>query len=65
MNSIQDVRDAQQMWESKLNNPGREGIELRIRKSRGILTILTNIINKVTAKHVTYSRNLREETMTV
>ena len=57
MNSIQDAREAQQMWESKLNNPGREGIELRIGKPRGILS---SIVNKVTAKRVIGGRSLRD-----
>ena len=60
MNTLQDAREAQQMWEYRFNNPGREGIELRNGKPRGILMILTNSVNKITAKHVTYNRNLRD-----
>jgi hypothetical protein len=41
-------------------NTGREGIVLRISKSRGILTILTNIEKQVKAKHVTSGSNLRD-----
>ena len=57
MNTLQDVREAQQMWEYKFKNAGREGVVLRIGKPRGLLS---SIVNKVTAKHATSSQKLRD-----
>ena len=50
MNSIQDVREAQQMWEYKFKYAGREGIVLTNGKSRSLSSILGSIIRSGTVK---------------
>ena len=61
MNTLQDAREAQQMWEYKFKNAGREGIVLNCGKPRSLSSILGNIIRSITAKPVSDGSNLREE----
>lgn len=60
MNNIQDARDAQQMWEYRFKNAGREGVALRIGKSRGIWARMVCIVSRVTGKSATSNRNLSD-----
>jgi hypothetical protein len=43
MNTLQDVREAQQMWEWKFKNAGRESIVLNCGKSGSIAGLLNRI----------------------
>jgi hypothetical protein len=56
MNTLQDVREAQQMWEWKFNNAGREGIVLGEGKSGGILNLLRNTVSKGSSNVTDYRR---------
>ena len=61
MNTLQDTREAQQMWEYKFRTASREGINLSSGKHRSLATILDSIVNKVTSKPATSAGNLRED----
>ena len=53
MNTLQDVREAQQMWERKFQSAGRERIVLNCGKCGSLGGVVGRIIRKVTAKPVT------------
>jgi hypothetical protein len=49
MFALQDTREAQQMWERKFNNAGREGIVLSDGKRKGLFrSVVKNNESKVT-----------------
>jgi hypothetical protein len=50
MYTIQDVRDAHQMWEYMFQNTGREGIVLNCAKSRSLIGLLLRIFHKTVEK---------------
>ena len=61
MNTLQDAREAQQMWEHKFENADREGIVLNCGKPRSLATILSSIFHKMAVKPATSSGNLSED----
>ena len=48
MNTLQDVREAQQMWVYKFKNTGRESIVLRNVKSGWLASVLSRITSYIT-----------------
>jgi hypothetical protein len=60
MNSLQDARDAQQMWEYKLNNTGRESIVLRDGKPGWLARLLDLFTRDTPSKDTTSGSNLKE-----
>ena len=61
MNTLQDLREAQQMWEYKFQNAGREGIVLSDGKPRSLITVLQSIFHKIAAKLSVNKGNLRDD----
>ena len=50
MNTLQDAREAQQMWERKFEHAGRERIVLSDGKQGALSTMVGRIFQNVTAK---------------
>ena len=61
MNTLQDVREAHQMWEHKFKNAGREGIVLNCGKSRSLTSLLRRIFHRVAEKSAVSGGDLRED----
>ena len=61
MNTLQDVREAHQMWEYKFKNAGREGIVLNCGKSRSLAGLLHRIFRSITEKPTGSEGNLRQD----
>ena len=59
MNTLIDVREAQQMWEYKLKNAGHEGINLNTGKPRSLGVILGSILHTSAKKAVTSEGRVR------
>jgi hypothetical protein len=60
MNTLQDIREAQQMWEWKFSNAGREGIVLNCGKTWSIKSILNRITSTLKAPVASDSTVLRD-----
>jgi hypothetical protein len=56
MFALQDTREAQQMWERKFSNAGREGIVLSEGKTRGIFNLLRSAFSKGSSNVTDYRR---------
>ena len=60
MYTIQDVRDAHQMWEYKIKNAGREGIVLKDDKPGWINRLLKVVTRETPSKGSTSGSNLKK-----
>jgi hypothetical protein len=60
MYHIQDARDAQQMWEYKFKNAGREGIVLRDGKPGWLTRLLDLFTRDKSSKGTTSGSSLKE-----
>ena len=60
MTTLQDTREAHQMWERKMKNAGREGIELNCGKTWSIKSILSRITSAMKALVTADSTSLKD-----
>ena len=61
MNTLQDVREAQQMWERNFKNADREGIVLSDGKPGSFINTLKSIYHKIVAMVTIDKSNLKDD----